>query len=159
ARIQHIDDHTRIRAWQQWLRSDTPPEIAQLDTREGRLQVMLLAALVENAIALDDREEAFDRVWRNRAVRDETLQMLEVPDDTLRRTSHDDFGPVNPIKTHGTYSLAEIMAGYGIVRNGKLAAPREGVLWHKPSRTDLLFITVHKDPDEYAPQHMFNDYP
>ncbi len=159
ARIQHVDDRERLRAWYEWLSLETPPAMASLDTREGRLQLMLLASVVDRMISEEDLSEGLQRIWDNPAVRRETREILEVQQDRLRRVSFDDLGHQIPLKTHATYSLAEIMAAYGIVRSGNLYAPREGVLWDEATQTDLLFVTVHKDPDEYAPQHMFEDYP
>ena len=43
-----------------------------------------------------------------------------------------------PLRVHGHYSRAEIEAAFG-------------VLWHKPSRCDLLFITLRKSEALFSP--------
>ncbi len=159
ARIQHIDDRARLKQWSEWLEADRPPPVASIDSFEGRLQLMLIASVVDRTIDLDQRAQALQHIWDNPAVRRETIELLDALNDRLRRVSYDDFDAANPLRSHATYSLAEIMAGYGVVKNDSLYGPREGVLWDEDSKTDLFFITLNKDPDEYAPQLQYEDYP
>lgn len=160
ARLQHVDDRTRFERWLGWLRQDSPPAVAPVESWEGRLQLMLLAAAVDLRIAIDDREEALASIWSYPAVRRELVQLLEALEDRTRRlTWPGELADGVPLHVHGTYALAEIMAGYGITSRGHLMAPREGVRWDEASQTDLLFVTLHKSEDEFAPQTMYDDYP
>jgi hypothetical protein len=47
-----------------------------------------------------------------------------------------------PLRVHGRYSRAEIEAAFGVLTADAPWIHREGVLWHQPSATDLLFITL-----------------
>jgi hypothetical protein len=46
-----------------------------------------------------------------------------------------------PLRVHGRYSRAEI----------------EGVLWHQPTATDLLFITLRKSEALFSPSTRTRD--
>jgi hypothetical protein len=160
ARIQHVDDRERLITWLEWLQADAPPAPAPADSAVGRLQLMFLAGVVDRTVALDQRTEAFQQVWQSAAIRAELQQLFGTVLDRNRRVTHrDELAPGVPLHVHATYSLAEIMAGYGAVKNGSLRAPREGVYWHKPTQSDLFFITLNKSEDDYSPNTLYDDYP
>ena len=52
---------------------------------------------------------------------------------------------------HGRTSRAEIEAAFGILTGDAPWIHREGVLWHEPSHTDLLFITLNKSEALFSP--------
>ena len=64
-----------------------------------------------------------------------------------------------PIHSHATYGLYELISAYGLVGNGALRENREGVLWAEAERTDLFFITLNKDDEDYSPTTRYQDYP
>ena len=159
ARMQHIDDEDRLERWTKWLKSENPPEIVPIDRAEGKLQAMFLGAGVDHQLTLDKRERLFAEAWSHKAYRYELLELFEYLDDT-RRNLPKKLGVDADvtIKSHARYSLAEIMAGFGVVKSGNLYAPREGVFWDDKSATDLLFITLQKTEDEYSPETLYRDY-
>ncbi len=159
AGVAHVDDWDRLNTWRQWLGNDTPPAAADVDTLEGRKQLMLLGSVADRTLEVSSMPAALRELWEHQSVRQELHEMMGVLTDNMRNLTHDLGIPNVPLNVHGTYSLTEIMAAFGIVKNGSLWAPREGVVWDEASQTDLFFITLHKSPDEYAPQHLFDDYP
>jgi hypothetical protein len=57
-----------------------------------------------------------------------------------------------PLRVHGRYSRAEVLAAFNAIDNhGAPRSHREGVLWHEPSQTDLLFITLRKSEALFSP--------
>ena len=56
-----------------------------------------------------------------------------------------------PLRVHGRYSRAEIMAAFGVLSTESPWIHREGVLWHQASATDLLFITLNKSEALFSP--------
>ena len=63
-----------------------------------------------------------------------------------------------PLRVHGRYSRAEIMAAFAVLdANGAPRNHREGVLWHQPSATDLLFITLNKSEALFSPSTRYRD--
>jgi Domain of unknown function (DUF3427) len=62
-----------------------------------------------------------------------------------------------PLRVHGRYSRAEIEAAFGILRDDAPWIHREGVLWHEPSHTDLLFVTLNKSEALFSPSTRYRD--
>ena len=62
-----------------------------------------------------------------------------------------------PLRVHGRYSRAEIEAAFGILRDDAPWIHREGVLWHEPSQTDLLFVTLNKSESLFSPTTRYRD--
>jgi len=63
-----------------------------------------------------------------------------------------------PLLVHGRYSRAEIMAAFGVLdASGAPRNHRQGVLWHQPSQTDLLFITLNKSEALFSPSTRYRD--
>jgi superfamily II DNA or RNA helicase len=159
AGLLHINDDERYRTWREWLTSDVPPTVAEADTREGRLQLMLFAGLAFRDRPVADMPSAFAEFWAVGA-RSEFVELLDVLRDRARLESQpiDPFGVV-PIHSHATYSLYEIIAAYGLVSSGKLSETREGLKWAESARSDLLFVTLNKSEDDYSPTTRYADYP
>ena len=62
-----------------------------------------------------------------------------------------------PVRVHGRYSRAEIETAFGILRDDAPWIHREGVLWHEPSQTDLLFVTLNKSEALFSPSTRYRD--
>jgi hypothetical protein len=62
-----------------------------------------------------------------------------------------------PLRVHGRYSRAEIEAAFGILHDDAPWIHREGVLWHEPSHTDLLFVTLNKSEALFSPSTRYRD--
>jgi hypothetical protein len=62
-----------------------------------------------------------------------------------------------PLRVHGRYSRAEIEAAFGILRDDAPWIHREGALWHEPSPTDLLFVTLNKSETLFSPSTRYRD--
>jgi hypothetical protein len=56
-----------------------------------------------------------------------------------------------PVRVHGRTSRTEILAAVGILRDDAPWIHRESVLWHEPSQTDLLFVTLNKSEALFSP--------
>jgi len=63
-----------------------------------------------------------------------------------------------PLRAHGRYSRAEVLAAFDAVdERGAPRSHREGVLWHQPMATDLLFITLRKSEALFSPTTRYRD--
>ena len=144
-RLLHVDDRDRLAGWQRWLRGDGEPSPA--------LANMLLTTLFGREGAPEQRLRA------EPAMVAELLELLTLLEARLTHTTVQWLHPSRvPLQVHGTYRLNEIMAAFGDVRNGLLYIPREGVYFNVPTRCNLLFVTLHKDEDDYSPTTMYADY-
>jgi hypothetical protein len=61
------------------------------------------------------------------------------------------------VRVHGRCSRGEIEAAFGILRDDAPWILREGVLWHEPSHTDLLFVTLRKSEALFSPSTRTRD--
>ena len=63
-----------------------------------------------------------------------------------------------PLRVHGRYSRAEVLAAFGLVDGrGAPRSHREGVLWDEASQTDILFITLRKSEALFSPSTRYRD--
>jgi superfamily II DNA or RNA helicase len=159
-RLLHVNDEERFGQWREWLGRVEPPELAPMNTREGRLQLMLFAGLGERGRPLAEMESAFAVLWSRRSIRFELIELLEV----LRSRGFPPTEPIDPygilpIHSHASYTRYEVLAAYGAVQNGRLREAREGVMWNEEHRSDLLFVTLDKTSEDFSPTTRYNDYP
>jgi hypothetical protein len=54
-------------------------------------------------------------------------------------------------------TAAQKPGGFGILRDDAPWIHREGVLWHEPSQTDLLFVTLNKSEALFSPSTRYRD--
>jgi superfamily II DNA or RNA helicase len=160
ATLLHVDDEERYQAWRSWLMSAGPPAVASSESREGRLQLMLFAALGFRDRPVAELSDALDQFWKAKEARSELVELLDVLRDRARLETQpiDPLGIV-PIHSHATYALYEIIAAYGLVSSGKLSETREGVKWAESAQSDLFFITLNKSEEDYSPTTRYADYP
>ena len=59
---------------------------------------------------------------------------------------------------HCRYSLAEILAAFGVLTPQSPHRIREGVYYHQESGCDLFFITIQKNEKDYSPSTLYRDY-
>jgi superfamily II DNA or RNA helicase len=158
ARILHIDDEERYQQWSRYLAGE--PLETDLTTREGRLNLMLFAALGLRGRPVSDLLSALSNFRKNPTLRNELAQLLEVLRDQARaETRPIDPRGVIPLHSHGTYGLYELIAAYGLVSKGLLRASREGLAWVPEQQTDLFFVTLNKSDEDYSPTTRYQDYP
>jgi hypothetical protein len=123
--------------------------------------MMLFAGLGQRGTSLDQIEQVFGELWGDQARRDELRDLLMVLRDRARANTLPLQGqsPI-PLHSHASYSLYEIVSGFGVLgKDGALRETREGLLWAQESRTHLFFVTLEKSDTEYSPTTKYEDYP
>jgi hypothetical protein len=160
-RLLHVDDDDRFETWGNWLTDTTPPPRASWATRDGRLQMMLFAALGQRGTSLDEMERVFRELWGDRARREELGELLRLLRDRARaNTLALEPQSAVPLHSHASYALYEIVSGFGVVGKDRgLRETREGLLWAEGSQAHLFFITLEKSDTEYSPTTRYEDYP
>jgi len=129
-------------------------------SREERLQWMLLAALGQRSLPVAEMREALAAFWSARSLREELVDLLDVLQERTRLDSRPmDASGVLPVHSHATYGLSEIIAAFGLVKNGRLRETREGVIWAEAAATDLLLVTLNKADEDYSATTRYEDYP
>ena len=160
-RLTHVDDPERIAAWTEILGADPPGARWSRGGRSRRLGLMLFACLGGPNEPVEGADRLFDRVRRSPELRREITDLLRVLADRIRTVARPlDPGGEVPLSSHATYTLREIVAAHAHTgASGALFVPREGVLWHEATRTDLLFVTLEKSERDYSPTTRYADYP
>ncbi|ARA92867.1 hypothetical protein AWN76_006615 [Rhodothermaceae bacterium RA] len=154
-RLLHLDDPERIRFYQQMLAVPTPQA---LNERDRRQLVMLLCTLL-GPEAAGAPAEHLRRLYGHPAIVAELQQLWPLLEARIRHVPKPaGLDPDIPLRLHCSYTRDEIMAAFGDVRDGRLYQPREGVVFHEPSRCNLLFVTLRKTEKEYSPSTMYADY-
>ena len=160
-RLTHIDDPERLDAWTEILEADPPDARWNHGGRSRRLGLMLFACLGGPNEPVEGAARLFDRIRRFPELRREIIDLFQLLGDRIRTVARPlDPGGEVPLASHATYNLREIAAAHGRTGSrGALLVPREGVLWHEPTRTDLLFVTLEKSERDYSPTTRYADYP
>jgi len=111
-------------------------------------------------------DQVLDVLWQAGAWREQLIQLLLLLAERCERRLHPlPWALPVPLRVHGHYSRAEIEAahcyaeacGYGVLTDDAPWIHREGVLWHQPSATDLLFITLRKSEALFSPSTRYRD--
>jgi len=160
ARGTYIDDLVRLREWREMVEADEPPAELDVETADGRRNLMLLSILRSDFTDLDEADSFMRSLWQNHSVRLELMQLFEVLENQLRHTSQPLAAlPDVPLRLYASYSRDEIMTAMGQFKDGRLYQPREGVVWCPDRNTDIFFVTLQKTEEEYSPKTLYRDYP
>ena len=155
-RLLHMDEPGRIRFYEDLLDPSFDP--GALDER-GRRRLMMLLCVLFGAEAAGDLKGYYTRLMVHPALCAEMQQLLRVLlDDVSHIVQKIDLPADIPLALHASYSRDEVMAAFAHMREGRLIQPREGVVFHKPTRCNLLFVTLRKSEKDYSPSTMYNDY-
>jgi len=98
-------------------------------------------------------------LWQAAGGRAELRQLLELLAGRCERRLHPlPWALPVPLRVHGRYSRAEVLAAFDAVdERGAPRSHREGVLWHQSSATDLLFVTLKKSEALFSPTTRYRD--
>jgi hypothetical protein len=158
AGLLHLDDPDRLRATAAALAAPSPPDPEQLGERERRKWLMLTTQLCGTGKRWRPLPDALALLWQASAWRHELHQLLHLLAERTDRRLHPlPWALPVPLRVHGRYSRAEILAAFGILTGDAPWIHREGVLWHEPSHTNLLFITLNKSEALFSPSTRYRD--
>ena len=72
-RMLHIDDDERYRTWTEWLAEIEPPNIVDINSREGRLELMLFAALGLRRNTVSELRQSLENLWATVPLKEELV--------------------------------------------------------------------------------------
>jgi superfamily II DNA or RNA helicase/HKD family nuclease len=157
ARMTHVDDPERVAFYGETFRNASPPRLTDHDERERRLLRMLAWTLGSGKH--NGFDEFYAAFWRERAARDELLELLRAVDAESRtRSAPSRLSPEIPLTLHARYSRAEIVAALGSGTDVKPKVTQGGILWVPEADSDVFFIDLHKAERDYSPTTMYRDY-
>ena len=161
-RLRHIDDLVRIDGYLSLLSSKVAPDPSLLSSREKRLLRMLVASVVDRAVAtkVTSLSDGARLLWQHPQVLEEIQSLLNVLRDRVDHlhvplTTHPDA----PLQVHGRYTRLEIQAAMGINADmAKVAAWQTGVRWVPEAKADLFAFTLDKTSGSFSPTTRYKDY-
>ena len=159
AGLLHLDDPERLRWLVAALSVPKPPEREALGERELRNWRMVLVQIFGSGPRWRPLPEAWAVLWQAEAWRQELIQLLDLLAERCeRRLKPLPWALPVPLRVHGRYSRAEIMAAFSVLdASGAPRNHREGVLWHQASQCDLLFVTLNKSEALFSPSTRYRD--
>ena len=161
-RILHIDDEERLAFYRSVLESTTPPELRGLSPREVRMLEMLHLSLWgdyrRTALSL---QQGLNNLYDADRIRRDLAEVMTVLDERATNlTARDQSLPDEvPLRVHGTYSSAEILAALGASTPDEPRRLREGVLFLPKLAADFFFVTAFSDASRYSPSVVYKNYP
>lgn len=158
-RMSHMDDPERVAFYRELLARAAPPREDELDERRRRLLTMLGWGLGSGGAAPASLTEYFAALWREQAVRNELLELLDTLDARSRTLAAAAILPAEiPLTLHARYSRQEIVAALGYADGVKPKTTQGGVLWVPQANSDVFFVDLHKAERDYSPTTMYRDY-
>ena len=133
---------------------DRLPDPEALGERERRQWTMLFAQLLGTGQHWRPLAEALELLWAVGPWREELRQLLELLAGRCELRLHPlPWALPVPLRVHGRYPRAEVIAAFAAIddRSPPPRSHREGVIWHQPSATDLLFVTLRKCEALFSP--------
>jgi superfamily II DNA or RNA helicase/HKD family nuclease len=159
-RLLHVDDQPRLDTYTQFLTQDAAPDAGKCSVRDRRYLRMLIAQLVDKAVAKSaSLEEGCALLWAHPQVRAELLALLTLLRDRITHVPRDlDTHPEVPLQVHARYTRLEILAAFGIGDGAKVAPWQTGIYWAKEAQSDLLAFTLDKTTGQFSPTTRYRDY-
>lgn len=157
ARLLHSDSPRHLDYLQALLTRETPP--GYLPAEQQRQAAMLHFSLWSKDQATTPVPEMLEKLWSEPGALQELRALLpllreRIDHQALPLEEHPDV----PLEVHCHYSLAEILAGFGVMTPERPHIIREGVKYHEASGCDLFFITIRKNERDYSPSTLYRDY-
>jgi superfamily II DNA or RNA helicase/HKD family nuclease len=159
-RLLHIDDHLRLTEYSAHVRHDIAPVVTDLDEQGRRLLRMLVAPLIDRAVGKTaDLQGGVDLLWRHPQVLAELQELFE----TLRGKTDHVHVPLEghmsvPLQVHARYTRLEILAGFGVGDEARIAPWQTGVRWLPEAKVDVFAFTLDKTEGTFSPTTRYRDY-
>lgn len=159
SRLLHVDSTEQLDTTSVMLARETPPPYGEGGERERRLLAMLHFSLWSGDLAARPIDLGLRSLWAEVAVLEELRALLPVLRDRVDHQDHPlSEHPEVPLRVHCHYSLAEILAGFGVMTPERPHRIREGVYYHEPGGCDLFFVTIRKNERDYSPTTLYRDF-
>ncbi|MDR7074396.1 DEAD/DEAH box helicase [Fictibacillus barbaricus] len=104
-------------------------------------------------------EEGIQRILSSYEFKFEILSVLNYLYKSLDTIEHKtNFKFTTPLRVHGKYSTAQVLAALGYFNEEKSPAFREGVKHFSDKNLDIFFTTLNKSEKDFSPSTLYDDY-
>ena len=151
----HVDDTERLDVWRDWLRDETAPDVAHMQTRERRLLKMLLVQLLGSVVGNETTlAEVASILWTHPQARAELVELFDV---LARRIPHVTVALAEPrdvpLNVHARYTRLEILAASEVDDRVKVSTWREGVRSSSELQCGLPCVHARQDQRPVFAKH------
>ncbi|WFA10435.1 DUF3427 domain-containing protein [Tissierella sp. Yu-01] len=63
-----------------------------------------------------------------------------------------------PLDIYASYNIQQVMVAFGKTNESFVYPMQQGALYVEDKHTDLFFVTISKNEEDYLPSTMYNDY-
>lgn len=103
--------------------------------------------------------DSLETIFHSREIRTEIKDLLQYIYDNIHFVEKKvNLGFSSPLRLHCRYSRDQVLSALGYYSEDKMPAQREGVLYLKEEKVDVLLITLNKTEKDYSPSTMYEDY-
>ena len=135
----------------------------EIDVSLFDLQEQRMLGMVHYTIWGDKPEVSYRRSLENLKVHNpdivrELIDIIEYNRIRLKTIEIEYEDVEIPLDIYASYSTQQIMVAFGKTNEGYVYPMREGVAYFEEKHSDLFFITINKNEEDYLPSTMYNDY-
>lgn len=159
-RLLHIDDEERLDFYIKYLDFSSMPDTKLFTPRELRMVRMLVATACNKILKPEDSlAHGLKLLWRHPQTVSELRELFcllrqRIDHIHISLATHLDA----PLQIHGKYTRIEILAAFGVGDYAITRPWREGVLFIKNEKVDVLAFTLDKSEGSFSPTTMYRDY-
>ena len=157
-RVAHLNAVQQLRFLIDYLTREEAVFREPKDEEKRRFLTMLHMSLWGESIP-PSLEEGDAWLRRNPILKSELRDLFSIKLARLDEVPIDTTLPfLCPLQVHADYRSSEVLAALGISTLEYQNKFREGVLYAKTLKADLLFVTLNKTESDYSPTTMYDDY-
>jgi len=133
-------------------------DLSFLRLEEERMFGMIHYTIWGDKPAVSYKKSLEDLKTHNSDIVRELLDIIDYNRTKLKTIEIPYEDPEIPLDIYASYSVQQIMVAFGKTTQDYVYPMREGVLYLEEKHSDLFFITINKNEEDYLPSTMYNDY-
>lgn len=155
-RFSKIDSKRLLNFSKKILKNDV--NISLFNAKEKLMLGMIHYTIWGNKPKVSYEQSLRDLKEDNLDIVKELLDIIEYNQKKIRSIEINYEDDKIPLDIYATYDMQQIMVAFGKSKEDYIYKLQGGVLYIQEKHTDLLFITIHKNEEDYLPATMYNDY-
>ncbi|SDF33519.1 Helicase conserved C-terminal domain-containing protein [Fontibacillus panacisegetis] len=150
------------RAWLKFLLSYIKNEVKPQNDEECRMLAMFYYTFYRSAPeknGFESIEDGVARIMTYPQFREEIVDIFKYNAAHLDFVDKKNEFPFTcPIDLHCSYTMDQVLAGFGYWNEEQAPTFREGVKYFEAEKTDIFFITLNKSDKDFSPSTLYEDY-
>lgn len=155
-RFSRIDSKRLLSFSEKLLREDI--DISSLKKSEKLMLGMFHYTIWGKKPEVSYEESLKDLKVRNADIVKELLDIIDYNKKNMKNIEIEYEDDDIPLDIYASYSVQQIMVAFEKTKEDYEYPMREGALYVEDKHTDLFFITINKNEEDYLPSTMYNDY-